>query len=83
MKKDENGDPLPTADQYFAWEDRIELDSASDLIAYTYTLDNIDNGRLEKYTEMEERADTFVDPTVIITVPPLLNICLLYTSRCV
>ena len=72
--KDENGDDLPDEDQHYGWKDKIELTDKSDLIAYTCTLDNIPNDRLERFADMDEKADVFVDPTIVITVPQLFKI---------
>ena len=69
-----DGEPLPQDECHYKWKDQIKLKDSSKVVSYICTLDNIENERLEKYTDSEDREDIFVNPTIVIRVPPLLTI---------
>ena len=69
-----DGEPLPQDQCHYKWKDQIKLKDSSKVVSYVCTLDNIENERLEKYTDSEDREDIFVNPTIVIRVPPLLTI---------
>ncbi|MCD7907312.1 MAG: hypothetical protein LUH04_06455 [Clostridium sp.] len=74
IQRTPEGDQLPQDQCYYKWNDEIKLKDSSKVVSYTCTLDNIENERLEKYTDSEDREDIFVNPSIVVRVPPLLAI---------
>ena len=73
-KFDAQGNPLAASDYYYQWSSDVSLTSESKVLAYTVTLDNIDQNRLDFWGMPEQQEDTMMDPVITVRIPPLLTL---------
>lgn len=72
----ENGEMLDSSQFYYNWQNDMSLTGSSRLLAYTVTLDNINDERLKAYgnPDSEQKEDSWMKPTVVVKIPSLMEI---------
>ena len=72
----ENGEMLDSSQFYYNWQNDMSLTGSSRLLAYTVTLDNINDERLKASgnPDSEQKEDSWMKPTVVVKIPSLMEI---------